>query len=215
MPAQVKICGLTTPDAVRAAARADYAGFVFYPPSPRNLSPQQAAALANALPPAVRRVALVVDTDDASLAALLRDFAADILQLHGDETPARVATIRERFGLPVMKAIAVREAGDVARASAYYAVADRLLFDARPPERPGALPGGNAEPFDWRLLAGQTFPLPGMLSGGLTPENVAAAIAISAAPAVDVSSGVEVRPGLKDPAKIAAFISAVRGRYLI
>ena len=211
MPAQVKICGLTTPDAVHAAARADYAGFVFYPPSPRNLTPERAATLAAELPPAVRRVALVVDADDVMLEALLRDFAADILQLHGAETPSRVAAIRVRFGLPVMKAIAVREANDVAGAVAYYSVADRLLFDARPPERPGALPGGNAERFDWRLLAGQTIPLPWMLSGGLTPENVAAAIAVSSAPAVDVSSGVESRPGVKDPTKIAAFISAARG----
>ncbi len=211
MSAQVKICGLTTPDAVRAASRAEYAGFVFYRPSPRNLSPQQAMALAIDLPPAVRRVALVVDAEDATLATLLRGFAADILQLHGGETPARVAEIRARFGLPVMKVVAVREARDVENASPYYAVADRLLFDARPPERPGALPGGNAERFDWRLLAGRSFPLPWMLSGGLTPENVVEAIAISSAPAVDVSSGVEAKPGLKDPVKIAAFIAAARG----
>jgi phosphoribosylanthranilate isomerase len=211
MSAQVKICGLTTPDAVRAASRAEYAGFVFYRPSPRDLSPQQASALVIDLPPAVRRVALVVDADDTTLATLLRGFAADILQLHGGETPARVAEIRGRFGLPVMKVVAVREARDVESAAPYYAVADRLLFDARPPERPGALPGGNAERFDWRLLAGRSFPLPWMLSGGLTPENVAEAIAVSSAPAVDVSSGVEAKPGLKDPVKIAAFIAAARG----
>ncbi len=208
-PVQVKICGLTTPETARAAARAEYAGFVFYPPSPRNVTPAQARAIAAALMPAMRRVALVVDPDDAALDAILAGFDPDIIQLHGRETPARVTEIRRRFGLPVMKAIAIREAADVETATAYFEICDRLLFDARPPDRPGALPGGNALAFDWQLLAGRSFPLPWMLSGGLTPENVAEAIRISGAPAVDVSSGVEDRPGHKDPEKIRAFLAAV------
>lgn len=208
MAIQVKICGLTTPEAARAAAPGEYAGFVFYPPSPRNLTPDRAHAIAAELPPRVRRVALVVDADDATLGKVLSGFDPDIIQLHGRETPARVTDIRNRFGLPVMKAIAIREAADVDAATAYFDICDHLLFDARPPDRPGALPGGNALAFDWQLLAGRSFPLPWMLSGGLTPENVAEAIRISGAPAVDVSSGVEDRLGHKDPDKIRAFLAA-------
>ena len=211
MPVEVKICGLNSPEAVRAAATADYAGFVFYARSPRNVSPAQAAALAAALPRQVRRVALLVDADDAFLRAMLDTFRPDLLQLHGKETPERVAAIRQSFGIPVMKAIAIRQAEDVAKATAYTKTADRLLFDAKPPERADALPGGNAISFDWRLLAGQTFPLPTMLSGGLTAANVAEAARISGVGAVDVSSGVEDAPGKKNPMKIKDFIKAARG----
>lgn len=212
MPVEVKICGLNAPDAVRAAATADYAGFVFYPRSPRHVTPQLAASLAAELPASVRRVALVVDPDDALLQTILAGFRPQLLQLHGSETPERVAAIKAAHGLPVMKAIPIREAGDVAAAERYLAVADRLLFDAKPPNRPGALPGGNAESFDWTLLAGRRFALPTMLSGGLTAANVAEAARLTGVDAVDVSSGVEDRPGVKNPSKIKAFIEAARGR---
>lgn len=211
MAVQVKICGLNAPEAVRAASDADLAGFVFYARSPRNVTPPDAAALAALLPPAVQRVALLVDPDDDFLKAVLAGFKPDLLQLHGSETPERLAAIKATHGLPVMKAIPIREAGDVAAADRYLAVADRLLFDAKPPNRPDALPGGNAESFDWTLLAGRRFALPTMLSGGLTPGNVAEAARISGVGAVDVSSGVEDRPGLKNPSKIKAFIKAARG----
>jgi phosphoribosylanthranilate isomerase len=211
MSVQVKICGLNSPEAVRAAAQADYAGFMFYGPSPRNLTPAQAATFAAALPAQVKRVAVLVDADDAFIREVVDALHPDLLQLHGRETPARVAAIKRSFGVPVMKVIPVREASDIAAADAYLGVADRLLFDAKPPERAGALPGGNAESFDWRLLAGKSFALPWMLSGGLTSANVAEAIRISGAPAVDVSSGVEDRPGQKNPIKINGFIKSVRG----
>jgi phosphoribosylanthranilate isomerase len=211
MAVEVKICGLNSPDAVRAAITADYAGFVFYARSPRYVSPEQAAALAAALPPQVKRVALLVDVDDAFLETMLRDFRPDLLQLHGHETPERVAAIRQRFGIPTMKAISVRQVDDIAKAAAYAAVADRLLFDAKPPERADALPGGNATSFDWTLLAGKSFALPAMLSGGLTTANLAEAVRISGLAAVDVSSGVEDRPGLKNPLKINDFIRTARG----
>lgn len=211
MAVEVKICGLNSPEAVRAAATADYAGFVFYARSPRNVSPAQAAALAAELPGQVRRVALLVDADDAFLRAMLDTFRPDLLQLHGNETPERVAAIKRSFGIPVMKAIAIRQAEDVAKAAAYTKTADRLLFDAKPPERADALPGGNAISFDWTLLAGQTFALPTMLSGGLTAANVAEAARISGVGAVDVSSGVEDAPGKKNPMKIKDFIRAARG----
>ena len=211
MTVQVKICGLNAPEAVRAASDADLAGFVFYARSPRNVTPEQAATLAALLPPQVLRVALLVDPDDAFLTAVLARFKPDLLQLHGSETPERLAAIKATHGIPVMKAIPIREAGDVAAAERYLAVADRLLFDAKPPNRPGALPGGNAESFDWTLLAGRRFALPTMLSGGLTPENVAEAARITGVAAVDVSSGVEDRPGLKNPSKIKTFIKAARG----
>ena len=211
MPVLVKICGLNSPEAVRAAATADFAGFVFYPRSPRNVSPEQAASLAAALPPAVQRVALLVDADDALLRTILAAFRPNLLQLHGSETPERVAAIKQGFGIATMKVIPVREAGDPAAADCYRDVADRLLFDAKPPNRPDALPGGNAESFDWTLLAGKTFALPAMLSGGLTAANVAEAARITGLAAVDVSSGVEDRPGVKNPYKIKDFIKAARG----
>lgn len=210
MSVEVKICGLNSPEAVRAAATADYAGFVFYGPSPRNLTPQQAATLAEELPARVKRVALVVDADDNLIRAVVDALHPDLLQLHGKETPERVAAIKQTFGLAAMKAIAVRAASDLAAVEAYAGVADMLLFDAKPPDRPGALPGGNAASFDWTLLAGKRFARPWMLSGGLTAANVAEAVRISGTPAVDVSSGVEDRPGAKNPSKIKGFIDIVR-----
>jgi phosphoribosylanthranilate isomerase len=210
MTVLVKICGLNTPEAVRAAADADFAGFVFYARSPRNVTPEAAASLAALLPERVQRVALLVDPDDDSLRTILASFRPQLLQLHGSETPERLAAIRAAHGLPLMKAIAIREAGDVAAAERYLTVADRLLFDAKPPNRPGALPGGNAESFDWSLLAGRSFALPTMLSGGLTAANVAEAARITGVGAVDVSSGVEDRPGVKNPSKIKEFIKAAR-----
>ena len=207
----VKICGLNSPEAVRAAAEADFAGFVFYARSPRNVTPEAAASLAALLPERVQRVALMVDPDDAFVKSVLAKFRPDLLQLHGSETPERVAAIKALSGLPAMKAIPVHEAGDIAAAERYRVVADRLLFDAKPPNRPDALPGGNAESFDWTLLAGRRFSLPAMLGGGLTPSNVAEAARIAGIGAVDVSSGVEDRPGVKNPQKIKDFIRAARG----
>lgn len=208
MSVPVKICGLTTRSAVEAAARAAYAGFVFFAKSPRSVSPVKAAWLAANLPHDVIRVALVVDPDDAALDAILSGFRPDLWQLHGAESPARVAAIKARTGLPAMKVIGVSAAADIDAAHAYLETADRLLFDAKPPPRADALPGGNAVSFDWRLLAGRDWPLPWMLSGGLTPANVGQAVAISGAPAVDVSSGVERRPGLKSPRLIRRFLDA-------
>ncbi len=210
MSVLVKICGLNSPEAATAAASADFAGFVFYPPSPRHLTLERAIAVAAALPKTVKRVALVVDGDDAMLDSLLAAFKLDMLQLHGKESPERVETLRRRYALPVMKAIAVSSAADVARAREYEPVVDWILFDSRPPATPGALPGGNAQAFDWRMVAGQRFSRPWMVSGGLTPENVGRAVAESGAPAVDVSSGVERRPGEKDPERIRAFLAAAR-----
>lgn len=209
---RAKICGVATAEAVAAAVAggASHAGFVFYPPSPRAVRPAQAAALAAALPAAIGRVALLVDPDDAAIAAVLAALPADLLQLHGAEPPARVAEIRARFGRPVMKAIKVGAAADVAAAEAYLGVADWLLFDARAPAgKPGALPGGNALSFDWSWLAGRAWPLPWMLSGGLHADNVAEAVRVTGARQLDVSSGVEDAPGRKSPARIAAFLEAV------
>lgn len=207
----VKICGLNALDAIAATASADFAGFNFYPPSPRAVTPAQAAKLAARLPRRVKRVALLVDPDDAALRATFIHLRPDIVQLHGKETPERVAAIRDAFSVQVMKAVHVGEAADLDAARAYEGIADWLLFDARPPKRPDALPGGNATAFDWSLLAGRRWTVPWMLSGGLTPENVGEAVRIARATAVDVSSGVEDRPGHKLPARIAAFMAAAKG----
>ncbi len=214
MSIEVKICGVTTPAALRATveAGAEYLGLNFYPPSPRSVTPDQAAALTAAAPPRLCKVGLFVDVEDETIAKTLAAVGLDMLQLHGGESPARVAEIRARFGLPVMKAVKIAGPEDLAAAEAYFRAADRLLFDAKPPkEMTGALPGGNALAFDWRLLAGKTWPLPWMLAGGLDPENVAEAVRISGARAVDVVSGVEDRPGLKNPNKIRAFLAAAKG----
>lgn len=210
---QVKICGLSTPETVAAAIAggADFLGFVFYPRSPRNVTPELAAELAKPVPAAVRTVALTVDAGDAQLEGIVAAMRPGLLQLHGHETPARVADIRTRFGVPVMKVLSVAGEDDVAKASAYEPVADMLMFDARPPkEMTDALPGGNALRFDWQLLAGAHFGKPWLLAGGLTPDNVAEAIRISGAPGVDVSSGVEDSPGRKSIPLIQAFLKAAK-----
>jgi phosphoribosylanthranilate isomerase len=212
MSIEVKICGLSTPEAVAAAVAggARYVGFVFYPPSPRAVTPEQAALLCAAVPSGIQKVGLFVDADDATIAATLRAASIDILQFHGRETPDRVADAKIVHHRPVMKAIAVAGPEDVLLARRYDDVADILLFDAKPPRGPGALPGGNGLAFDWSLLAGHRWRRPWMLSGGLTAENVAEAVRTTGAPAVDVSSGVESRPGVKDPEKIAAFLAAAQ-----
>jgi len=207
----VKICGLTSlqavTDAVTAGAR--YVGFVFFPRSPRHLDVARAAELAQSVPAGVAKVALTVDADDAFLDALLASVPIDMLQLHGHESPERVAAIRARHGLPVMKAVGVAERADLAELDRYMSVADQILLDAKPPK--GAdLPGGNGLAFDWRLIAGRDWSRPWMLAGGLTPANVAEAMRLTGARQVDVSSGVESAPGVKDPARIRAFIQAAR-----
>ena len=207
---RAKICGLSSEAAVDAAVAggAAYAGFVFYPPSPRAVTPEEAARLCARLPARIERVALFVDADDALIASALAAAPIDILQFHGRESPQRVAAAKTRFGRRVMKAVAIAGEDDVRRAASYEDAADLLLFDAKPPRRPDALPGGNGLVFDWRLIAGRRWRRPWMLSGGLTTELVAEAVRISGAAAVDVSSGVETAPGRKDPAKIRAFLAA-------
>ncbi len=209
--ARVKICGLRDVAAMQAAvdAGASYVGLVFFPKSPRNVSIAQAALVAKAVPIGVAKVALVVDADDALLDAITAAVPLDILQLHGHETPARVAAIRARYGLPVMKAVGVADESDLAALDAYAQVADQILVDAKPPKS-ADLPGGNGLAFDWRLIAGRRWPVPWMLAGGLTPENVVEAIALTGATQVDVSSGVEASPGVKDAALMSAFCEAVR-----
>ncbi|MFI0396086.1 phosphoribosylanthranilate isomerase [Paracoccus jiaweipingae] len=208
----VKICGLTTPDdvdkAVQAGAR--YLGFVFFAKSPRAITTDSAAALALRVPPGVMRVGLFVNADDDFLASVLDHVALDMIQMHGTESPARVAAVKARFGLPVMKAVGVSGPQDLDALWDYGLVADQLLVDAKPP-KDTALPGGNGVAFDWRLLVGRKWLKPWMLAGGLTPDNVAQAIRLTAAPAVDVSSGVERAPGVKDPALIRAFVAAASG----
>jgi phosphoribosylanthranilate isomerase len=208
----VKICGLSTAETVAAAVEggADFIGFVFYRPSPRYVTPERAGALAAAAPAGPRRVGLFVDAEDAEIAAALAAAPLDMLQLHGSESAERVAELRRRFATPVMKVLKVAEERDLATAEPYLGIADWLLFDAKPPRRPEALPGGNGLPFDWRLLAGRRWPIPWMLSGGLTADNLAAAVRLTGVAAVDVSSGVESAPGVKRPERIAAFLEAAR-----
>ena len=208
----VKICGLSTEETLAAAveAGAGLVGFVFYPPSPRAVTADRAARLVQGVPRTVAKVGLFVDPDDALLDRVLTQAGLDVIQLHGKEAPGRVAQIRERFRRPVMKAIKVGTAEDVAVAERYLDAADRLLFDAQPPRRPDALPGGNGEPFDWSLLADRSWPVPWMLSGGLTIENIADAVRITRAPALDVSSGVETSPGIKDVRLIRDFIATAK-----
>ncbi|MEM6492188.1 MAG: phosphoribosylanthranilate isomerase [Pseudomonadota bacterium] len=212
MTVGAKICGLSDLAGVDAAIAGGAAmvGFVFYPPSPRHLEPAGAAPLAARASGAAERVGLFVDPDDAQLEATLKTVDLDWIQLHGAETPTRAAAIRTRFDKPVMKALRVRSAADVAAAGDYAGLVDRLLFDAPPPDRADALPGGNGEAFDWRLLKGADVATPWMLAGGLTPDTVAAAIAESGATMVDVSSGVESAPGVKDTGMIQAFLTATR-----
>jgi phosphoribosylanthranilate isomerase len=207
----VKICGLSTSETLAAAldAGAEMVGFVHYTRSPRHVPLAAAPALVALVAGRAPKTLLLVDADDDLLSAAIEAFAPDILQLHGVETPARVAAIREKFGRPVMKAIGLATKADLDKIGAYEAVADMLLFDARPAEA-AALPGGNGRAFDWTLLAGRAFARPWLLGGGLTADNVAAAIAATGAPGVDVSSGVESARGVKDIGKIARFIAAAR-----
>jgi len=210
---EVKICGINDAAAARAAAAAgaDMVGFVFYPPSPRAITPERAVELAAVLPTGIVRVALVVDADDATVDRVVATGVIDLLQLHGNETPERCAALKRRTGLPVMKALRVAEAADVAAAAAFDGVVDRILFDAKaPPGMAGALPGGNGLSFDWRLLDGLRLATPWTLSGGLDAGNVAAAIRLTGARSVDASSGVEDRPGVKSPDKIRAFVAAAK-----
>ncbi|WP_424832780.1 phosphoribosylanthranilate isomerase [Ruegeria sp.] len=208
----VKICGLTAPEHVRAAvdAGARYIGFNFFPKSPRFASIAKAAALASDVPAGVAKVALAVNFSNAQLDEIVAGVPLDMLQLHGAESPERVADVKQRYGLPVIKAIGVAEPEDLAEIDRYSEAADQLLIDAKPPKN-SELPGGNGLPFDWRLLAGRKYwRTPWMLSGGLNPGNVAEAIKMTGARQVDVASGVESAPGLKDPDLIKSFIDAVR-----
>src|SRR5262245_32065516 len=207
----VKICGLNTAETLDTAldAGADLVGFVFFPPSPRHLTYDAACALGARVRGRAQKVALTVDVDDATIDAIVEALEPNLLQLHGKEPPERVAELKRRLGLPVMKAIAVAERGDLAATARYATVADWLLFDARAP-RDATRPGGLGRPFDWRLLEDLDLPVPFMLSGGLDAGNVAEAVRITRAGAVDVSSGVERAPGEKDPDKIRAFVRAAR-----
>lgn len=207
----IKICGLSTQASLAAAldAGTDLVGFVFFPKSPRHLSLETGAHLALVTGLRAVKVALTVDADDDALEAIVSAVAPDMLQLHGQETPQRVAEIKGRFGVPVMKAIGVSSKADIASAARYVGVADRILFDAKPPA--GAdLPGGNGLAFDWDLLRNVALDAPFMLSGGLDARNVVEAAVRTGAGAVDVSSGVESAPGQKDPARIAAFVRTIR-----
>jgi phosphoribosylanthranilate isomerase len=211
MNVAIKFCGLRHSDDVVAAAAAGarYVGFVFFTKSPRNVTLDQARALALNVPPGIAKVGLVVDADDTALDALLAHVPLDILQLHGAETPERVLAVKARYGLPVMKAVGLSGPDDLPGLDAYMQVADQILVDAKPPE--GAdLPGGNGLAFDWRLISDRRWPVPWMLAGGLTPENVALAVQMTGARQIDVSSGVERTPGIKDAKLIAAFAAALR-----
>ena len=213
MDIRVKICGLREPEHVEAVAEAGaaYAGFVFFEKSPRHVSVELARELALAAPVGLAKVALTVNAEDAFLDQLIDTVPLDMLQLHGKESPARVAELRARYGLPVMKAVGIAEEADLVALKEYGMVADQLLVDAKPPK--GAdLPGGNGLAFDWRLVNRKYWPCPWMLAGGLTPENVAEAVRMTGARQVDVSSGVESAPGVKDVEKIRAFVAAARGQ---
>ena len=212
MAVEVKICGLSTPETVEAAiaAGADLIGLVFFPKSPRNVTIAQAKDLADLARGRAKVVALVVDADDRLLTDIASRVQPDFIQAHGAETPERVAEIERLTGKPVIKAIRVKDAGDIAAAAGFSAVASLILYDAKAPETLGsALPGGNGHAFDWGLLEGESRPA-FMLAGGLTPENVAEAIRVTGAPMVDVSSGVESGPGLKDAVLIRKFIEAAK-----
>jgi phosphoribosylanthranilate isomerase len=210
MAIAVKICGLSTPTSVEAAlaAGADMLGFVRFEKSPRHLFLEAAQSLGRQVGGRARKVLLTVDADDAALGAAIDALAPHILQLHGNETPERIAALKARFGLPVMKAIAIGGRADLARIGAFEDIADFLLLDSRPTE--AGLPGGSGKAFDWSLLDGVRLSKPWLLAGGLNPGNVGAALAATQAPGVDVSSGVESAPGVKDLAKIAAFIARAR-----
>ena len=208
MKVRAKLCGLTTQDDIDAAATAGaaYMGLVFFEKSPRNVAIETARSLALHAPVGLAKVALVVNADDAALDCITASVPLDMLQLHGVESPERVAAVKARYGLPVMKALGIASGDDVARAQLYASVADQLLLDAKPSEG-DALPGGNGLSFDWRLLEGESWSVPWMLAGGLTPDNVAEAVHCCAARQVDVSSGIETAPGQKSAELMAKFVS--------
>jgi phosphoribosylanthranilate isomerase len=211
----VKICGLSTPETLEAAlgAGADLVGFVRIPGSPRHVGLSLGRELSRQARGRTLRVVLLMDADDAAIAEAVEALDPDILQLHGRESPERAAAIRSRFGRPVMKALGIAEASDLAALGSYAGGVDHLLLDAKPPRVPGALPGGNGRAFDWRLLNGLDPGLSFMLSGGLNPGNVAEAVRLTGSRAVDVSSGVESAPGVKDPGRIEAFVKAARAAF--
>jgi phosphoribosylanthranilate isomerase len=212
MSVAAKICGLSTAAAVATAVGegAAFVGFNFYPLSPRAVTAEKAAELCAGVPRTVARVGIFVDADDVAIRVVLDAAPIDILQFHGSESPARVADAKARFARSVMKAVSIAGPEDVAASTRYEDVADMLLFDAKPPRRPDALPGGNGLAFDWGLIAGRSCKRPWMLSGGLSAELLPEAVRISGAKMVDVSSGVESRPGVKDLDKIRAFMAAAR-----
>lgn len=205
---RVKICGLTSIEAVQQSvdAGAAYLGFCFFPASPRAIDPNRAAEVIAAAPAGIMKVALVVDPDDAMIGRISA-LPIDMIQLHGSESPERVAEIRTNSGLPMMKAIGIRDAEDLPAITAYGRVADQLLIDAKPPKN-SELPGGNGVRFDWTLIANRRWPVPWMLAGGLTPDNVAEGLRLTGAKQVDVASGVESSPGVKDAVKVRAFVDA-------
>ncbi len=211
----VKICGISTPETLEAAldAGADLVGFVRFPKSPRHVSLDLGRDLSRQARGRALRVVLLVDADDAAIADAVEALDPDLLQLHGRESPERAAAIRSRFGRPVLKAIGIADASDLAALGPYAGGVDHLLLDAKPPRDAGALPGGNGLSFDWRLLNGLDPGLSFMLSGGLNPGNVAEAVRLTGSRAVDVSSGVESGPGVKDPGKIEAFVKAARAAF--
>lgn len=213
MSVGAKICGINSRAALEAAVQggAEFIGFIFYPPSPRYIAPEDAGQLAKLVPPHIKKVGVFVDADPMDIDGVMLETPLDVLQFHGTESPRNIYELRITFRLPVIKAIKVGSPEDLARARAFEGQADYLMFDAKPPaDLVGALPGGNALRFDWTLLAGTNWKTPWFLSGGLTPENLGDAVRATGAKLVDVSSGVEVRPGLKDPAKIAAFLAAAK-----
>lgn len=207
----VKICGLTSPDAIDAAVRAgaSYGGLVFHPRSPRFVTLEQASTLAARMRGKLKIVALICDMDDAGIEAVIAAVKPDLLQLHGSESARRVAYIRGKFGVPVIKALPVADVSDLAAAAEYESTADMLMFDARAPKG-AAYPGGHGAAFDWKILSGRTFTRPWFLAGGLDPDNVARALELSGAQMVDVSSGVESAPGVKDAVRIADFVNATK-----
>lgn len=209
MRLEVKICGISTPDTLAAAAvdGARYVGFVFYPKSPRYVGPSLAAQLARQTPTGVRTVGLFVTPDDELLDSVLSQVPLDMIQLHGNETPERVSEIKRNVSMPVMKAIRIGSDSDLKDAHAFEQAADRLLFDTKPPSNVASLPGGNGIAFDWTILAGRTWSTPWMLSGGLAADNLAEAVRVTGTTAVDVSSGLEDRPGNKTPALIRDFLA--------
>lgn len=211
---KVKICGISTPETLAAAcqAGADYVGFAFFERSPRHVSYEQAASLSREVAEGVKKVALTVDVDDHTLEQIIASLKPDILQLHGHESPARVAAIKQKFGLPVLKAIAVEQESDIVAAQPYDGVADMILFDAKAPaDLKNALPGGNGISFNWKLMNNAAIKSEFMLSGGINANNVAEAIALTKAAIIDVSSGVETSPGAKDVELICQFIATVKG----